>query len=483
MSKRKKKNKKLILQRIRYRAWLRKILKQKSKTFHPIKFNKTVGTPRIFRRTINETQKLLTMNSVNNKDKYIKNYLPVNLKYIVTKKDSPFNIESIKKEHLVSKGTILIPIIFSIIDNPEQSILVFRQMLSALLIENISNITFDYKDCKEIELGTQALFDIILKDYIQFCNRCKKISRNRNNVFPSFGATNIKDKDIQKFLWSVGSPANLGIGEIRDSSVKKFKLRTYDNTKSVDEKIRMERKDLDTTEIADYVIESLATMGKQLTAKKRDDLCTIIGEILINAEEHSTTNHRFSIGYFNENRQNGTLNGLFRLVILNFGDTIYEKFKSEDCPNKNFVSRMKSLSDKYTKKFFFIKGEFEEECLWTLYALQEGVTSVSRDSYRRGNGSIRFIESFFNIKGNIQSDNISRMNILSGKTRILFDGSYCIKESTSSNGETHRTMTFNNSGSIEDKPDARCVMCTNYYFPGTIISAELLLNEDDVKHI
>lgn len=477
-----KEDKKKLLQKIRYRAWLRKVRKQKSKKISP-KPNKKVITPRKFKRPYNKSKLPFIPNLARQKYEYLKKYLPVNLKYIVTKEDCPFNIESIRKEHYKYADCIKIPEKFSIIDNPEQSIIVFRKMLSALLIEKNENVTFDYVECKDIELGTQALFDIILKDYTTFCNICKKIHRNGYNIFPNFGAININDIDIQKFLWSVGSPANLGIGEIKDSSVKKFKLRVYDNAKEIDENTRMEKKDLDTTEIADYVIDSLATMGKQLTAKKRDDLCTIIGEILINAEEHSTTNHRFSIGYFKENRQNGTHNGLFRLVILNFGDTIYEKFKSEDCPNKDFVNRMKSLSDKYTKKFFFIKGEFEEECLWTLYALQEGVTSVSKDCYRRGNGSIRFIESFFNIKGNRFSDNISRMNIISGKTRILFDGKYGINERKSSNGETHKTMTFNNTGNIEDKPDSKCVICSKYYFPGTIISTELLLNEDDVKQI
>lgn len=44
-------------------------------------------------------------------------------------------------------------------------------------------------------------------------------------------------------------------------------------------------------------------------------------------------------------------------------------------------------------------------------------------------------------------------------------------------------MTFNKTGNIEDKPDDAYVKYSDCYFPGTFISAKLLLNDDDVKQI
>jgi hypothetical protein len=41
-------------------------------------------------------------------------------------------------------------------------------------------------------------------------------------------------------------------------------------------------------------------------------------------------------------------------------------------------------------------------------------------------------------------------------------------------------MIFNKSGSIEDKPDSKYVKYVDNYFPGTIISAQILFNEDDL---
>ena len=351
---------------------------------------------------------------------------------------------------------------------------------SCLFLSN--RIVFNYKDCEYIDLSTQVLFDIILKDYWHFANLAKKANRNNREYFTlSISGININNENIQKFLFSVGSPAILGIKTIKFPDIVKYPLCVHDNEKEKNPIKRMEQKEFDTSDMADYVIESLNRMNKTLTCEKREDLCTVIGEILINAEEHSTTKYRFSIGYFKEEKKDNEHYGVFRLVILNFGKTIYEKFKSKDCPNKDIVSRMEQLSKNYTKRNFFRQRKFEEETLWTLYALQEGVTSISTDVSKRGNGSIRFIDSFFNIKGTEDADSISKMTIASGKSRIVFDGTYGIKTKKNTDGNVYKVMTFNDSGNIEDKPNNKYVFNDDLYFPGTMISAKILLSEDDVK--
>jgi hypothetical protein len=320
-------------------------------------------------------------------------------------------------------------------------------------------------------------------DFVKLQTKCKSIDRQKRNLFPLIGHINLIDEKLKKLIFSVGSPVNLGVQQINYPDTVKYKLRVHNKSEERDVSKQMAQKELDTTEMADYVIECLAKMHKELTPDKLNDLCTVIGEILINAEEHSTLHHRFSIGYFKEENESGNHYGLFRLVILNFGKTIYEKFKSDDCPNQDIVTQMNNLSESYTKKSWLKKGEFEEESLWTLYALQEGVTSISQESCKRGNGSIRFIESFFNIKGSNEVDETSRMSIVSGKTRIIFDGKYCISTKTNNSGEQFKVMTFNDSGNIENKPDNECVLYSKNYFPGTMISAKILLNDDDIKQI
>ncbi|MGD2034988.1 MAG: hypothetical protein PVF73_08025 [Bacteroidales bacterium] len=489
MNKSRKNIKRLIYQRIRQRDFERQNRRRKRQKKQRIQHHeppKGLPVPRKFRRSFSSSP-IVSPSSQNQKpqkNNYLKKHLPPNLEYLVKTKESPFNLESIKKERFISKGVIEIPKVFSIIEEPGDSYIALRKIISALLIENNKTVILNYQNCEKVELGSQVLLDIILKDFFYFTNKCQKIDRNHREFFPStIRGENINNEDVQKMMFSVGSPVTLKIREQRFPDIIPYKLCIHDNEKEKNYDRRIEQKELDTTEMADYVIDCLERMNQKLTPAKRDDLCTVIGEILINAEEHSSTKYRFSIGYFKEENIENKHYGIFRLVILNFGQTIYNKFKDESCPNKEIVEKMKSLSNSYTTRSLFSKKEFEEENLWTLYALQEEVSSISPTEYKRGNGSIRFIESFFNIKGSQEADNISYLTLQSGKTRIHFNGEYNIENKTTTNNDTFKVMTFNESGSIEDKPDNKYVYQTNDYFPGTIISAKLLLNDDDLVEI
>lgn len=483
-----KKNKDEIFQRIRRKSGekhnLRKIRRNRSRPLH-FKRKKGLVAPRKFRRGNH-----ICRNDFNDlyknkkKDYYIEKHLPSNLKYLLTSKTSPFNLKRIIRKNYNTHGIIEIPRIFSIIEEPKDSYLIIYKIISALFLENNDVLVLDYKCCEKVELGSQVLLDIILKDFLIFTNKCQKIDRNHQNYFLSIiKGINIDNVDVRKMMFSVGSPVTLKIKEYCYSDIIRYKLCIHDNEKEKDYHRRMEQKEIDTTEMADYVIECLARMNKKLTPLKRDDLCTVIGEILINAEEHSTTKYRFSIGYFKEENIDGKHYGIFRLVILNFGKTIYEKFKDIDCPNKTIVKKMKNLSKLYTQKNLFLQRQFEEENLWTLYALQEEVTSVSPAEYKRGNGSIRFIDSFFSIKGSKDVDDVSCLTIQSGRTKIHFNGEYGIINKTNENNDVFKVMSFNDSGNIEDIPDSTYVYQTKEHFPGTIISAKLLLNDDDIEQI
>ncbi|MFS2637387.1 hypothetical protein AAH119_23655 [Bacteroides thetaiotaomicron] len=412
-------------------------------------------------------------------DNVIEKYLPSNIMYLLTEENSPLNLNLIKETPSQYEGIYKVPVIFSLIENANKSYEFLKSLTAALAFQRNRKIIIDYKECKKITLEAQVFLDIILKEMIVFYRRCERIPKFSPYVEQIKG-NNIVDNNIKKILYSVGSPAIHANKHLKFPEVIPYSLCIHEveeeNVKQI------EQKDLDTTALVEYVIACLNRMNKSIAPEKLDDLCTVIGEILINAEEHSTTKFRFSIGYFEEKEIDSVHVGVFQLVILNFGKTIYEKFKDPNCPNQDIVDKMKNLSHSYTQKNFLQKKKFEEETLWTLYALQEGVTSVPTNKYiKRGNGSIRFIESFFNIKGSQDVDNISRLVIQSGCSNITFDGKYNIVEKQIGE-ESFKIMTFNNSGNIEDKPDNKYVQCVDNYFPGTFISAQILLNEDDLEN-
>lgn len=411
----------------------------------------------------------------------VEKWMPTNLKFLLFNEKSSFNFSNITSRTNTRDGKFLVPKHFSLVENTEESYRFIEEVMGSLIMQNNKKIDIDYSICENVDLGAQVLFDIILKDLITFYNKCSKHHKTRPKV-EELNGVNFKNENVRKLLFSVGSPAIHLDKTIKYKDIIPYKLCIHNREAGGDPNKLAEQKDIDTTNLVEYVLACLERMGKKLTPEKLDDLCVVISEMLINAEEHSSTKYRFSIGYFNEHNETDKHFGIFRLVILNFGDTIYEKFKSPSCPNKPIVKKMERLSADYTKRNYFLPKAFEEESLWTLYSLQEGVTSVATIDYKkRGNGSIRFIESFFNIKGHKeQNDNVSKMAILSGNTSIIFDGKYEISEKEDENGDKFKYMTFNKSGNIEDKPDNKYVRHTKNYFPGTILSSKILFNDDDL---
>lgn len=392
-------------------------------------------------------------------------------KYLLNHKESPLSLMRIYNIVDDYGGQIEIPANFSLLDNPDESYAAIRKIIASLLYQKHSKVIIDYGRCEEFSLEAQVLLDILLYDILRIYNICQLYRKNKRYV-KTITDKSKRNSDVRKMLFSIGSQAIHANKKKEFPDVIPYNLCVHKAISDTMEQI--EQKEFDTTRLSDYVEKCLARMNRKLSPERMDDLCTVIGEILINAEEHSSTRCRYSIGYFEEKESKGNRYGLFRLTILNIGDSIYEKFHKEDCPNKAIVEKMKALSKRYTESGIFHSKKFEEETLWTLYSLQDGVTSVSPEQYPyRGNGSLRFIESFFNLKNEATDDGKSKMILHSGSTEILFDGTYTPSDRILS-GVTYKVMTFNKSGNIEDKPDMKYVQTTSHFFPGTFISANII---------
>ncbi|MCD8290172.1 MAG: hypothetical protein LUC91_01565 [Prevotella sp.] len=363
---------------------------------------------------------------------------------------------------------ITIPRSFSIIDNPEDTYNAIMKIIASCLHHKSGEVVIDYTGCESFTLEAQILLDIILKDILRYYSIS---GRREKRISKKITDKSIRGGNIRKMLFSVGSQAVHTNKQQDYPDVIPYNLCIHRKTNNDNEQAK--QKELDTTSLSEYVRECLQRMGRKLPADKIHNLYTIIGEILINAEEHSSTHYRYSIGYFEEQNISNQHIGTFQLVIMNMGRTIYEKFHDEDCPNKMIVPKMKDLSDKYTKRHLW-RNTFDEETLWTLYALQEGVTSVYHtNGDGRGNGSIQFIDSFFKLRNNSPFGNNSIMVLQSGHACIVFDGTYGIKDKEV-NGRIYKIMTFNDTDKIEDAPDNKYVKRTNFFFPGTFIYAKII---------
>lgn len=423
-------------------------------------------------------------------DNILRKHLPETTRYLLEHPESEFAWKRIKSIARWRMDTFKVPEVFSLIDEPSIAYEFLRQVLWALLKSGRQRLLFDYEGCKQLDIGAQVVLDIIIKDVIQLYDRCTRRPKllKTLGVVKEIGLTNIiktrqSNEAVLKILYSVGSPAIHTNAHLHFSDLEPYKLNIYKPPEDTFHLDQQQGDAIETTKLVTYVQRCLRRVGKCLVGDEEANLYKTISEILINASEHSSVRTRYSIGYFQDEGDRGAHSGNFRLVILNFGRTIYEKFKDPNCPNKQVVTKMSELSDKYRSRQWFRKSVFEEETLWTLYALQEGVTSTSPDEFEgRGNGSIQFIKSFLELNGSASGakSRNSRMNIVSGRTLLRFDGTYGVVERETAFGK-FRFMMFNHSGDFEDKPDDRFLEHTPYYFPGTIISATIWLDEVRLK--
>lgn len=356
-----------------------------------------------------------------------KKWLPETVRYFLSCEDlkelnyTDYNIDFSKKQL-----RIFLPKTFCLNTNINNSLSFIYLFISNVIADNFARIIIDYKRCKEIDISAQICFDSLFLDTLNFLKKRKKFYKTSPFV-KKIRAENMIEKNVNKILFSIGSPSLISNKKYSFDDIIPYHLCIHN--KENESLKNSKRKEIDTTKLVEHVIESLGLINKELSGDAIDDLSTVIGEILINAEEHSTLNQRYSTGYFqkiDENSDNKVY-GVYHLAILNFGKSIYEIFKDPKCKNIINVEKMRNLSERYTKRGFFNKT-FPEESLWTLYSLQDGITSTSPSEFKkRGNGSIRFIESFFNLRSKSSKDSESRLNIISGYTNIIFDGKYEIE--------------------------------------------------------
>ena len=411
-------------------------------------------------------------------------FLPKNLAYLTGEEKSPFYIKKLEKKSKKKVGIFIIPKHFSMIENSKESMNVLRSIVAAFMFQTYEELWLDYKNCVTVDLPTQVFLDSILLDIDEFIKSCKKANIYKYVRLSSVGGKNIDNQNVVRLLYSVGSPVELINKQVAYKDIIPYRLRRFDKDKlSINS--ALVQKEIDTTTLLDYVNSCLSRVKKNLSRETSMDLGYVIGETLINAEEHSSLKYRYLIGYFEECNQDGKHFGLLNLVIMNFGQTIYEKFKYpiENIPiNTECLSKMKKLSDQFKSHSLFRKDKFTEETLWTLYSLQGGVSCIPREISQRGNGTIQFINSFFKLKGDENVDNISRMFLLSGNTRIDFDGTYKLVDVKDENGSPRGIISFNQTGKLTDAPDEKYVRNVPDYFPGTIIFAKLLINDDDLSN-
>jgi hypothetical protein len=161
------------------------------------------------------------------------------------------------------------------------------------------------------------------------------------------------------------------------------------------------------------------------------------------------------------------------LSFLNFGYTIYEGFLETKIDNNNLYNQLKTGCDQIKTK-----TNFSDENLFTLYALQDGVSRLKFKDESRGTGTMKFLNCFFEFGD--YHDTVKKhspsLSILSGKTELVCDNKYKPFEIK---GEYF--LSLNDDKDLTQPPSSKHLKNLDYSFPGTLLTVRVLLNNEHIR--
>lgn len=343
-------------------------------------------------------------------------------------------------------------------------------------MQHLRELYLDHSECNRLDIGASVAMDVLVLELRRtWSNRIRKpIIRGR---YPD-------DEGVRDILRATGIVKHLQVeGEMLDEPAKYHSLDLvaghstgpfqYKGLPDESEAFQSSRHEIATDQLTSYVDSCLNKVGFGLAQQGKKALSSIVGEILGNAQEHSGTPEWYVIGNMTQTAPDV---GECNIAIVNFGRTFYETLRDESV-DPQLRDDLKSLTRKH--RGLFRRG-WNEEALYTLYALQEGVSCTNR-GYRdddRGVGTVRIIE-FFQDLGRSTEDFQPKMCIMSGSAHIMFDGTYRMSQ-VQRDDEMRSIIAFNKDNDIARKPDKDYVRSLKCHFPGTIISMRFRI---DGKHL
>lgn len=372
------------------------------------------------------------------------------------------------------KEKITIPANFSI----EENNIIFRRTIGELIhsIFNKPNkeITLDFSQCKKTDEPTIFFLNIILmevKQYYKNLNnklvikdkilRLHLIKSQDNKVNRLlFLYKNIKDFDFDNFDFQSDDIPYKHLGYLKGEKAQKHYLEN--------------KKNFFTTQIVEYLNACLEVSNYNFSPTGRNELEGIISEVLNNAEDHSPMNTYYVTSTFSLNiaEKKEDLVGVLNINFLNFGYSFHDGLEQNKESNYEIY---KILEEKSKSENF---KSFTKEEIFTLLALQDGISRLKFTDESRGTGTMKFITCFMNF-GDFEDPSknfIPHLKIFSGRTLVV-----CNKKYKPYLKDDRYCLSLNAENDLNFKPDKNNLKSLETNFPGTMISVKVYLNENNLN--
>jgi hypothetical protein len=360
----------------------------------------------------------------------------------------------------------VVPKTFSLLENLEESLEALMAFSLRLGSEATTSVYIDHLNCEHLDLCASAVLDVLIL-------RARRFRRSRFQLSGRYS----QNEKVNVLLRSIGLLANIrhAHANLPKEVINRFELfglqighRSNPARSTTSERV--------SGQLVEFLDKCVFRLGYQLRSDWKINLAGMVSEALDNAEQHASTDSEwYAIAYF-EQRSENDVGGECHLVIFNFGDSVYQSLR-RNTTSRLVKEKIQALADHHRKRNFFgvLSSKWTEETLWTLYALQQGVSRFKGEGNEdRGNGTVKMIEAM----GQLSAEG-RKVVLISGGTCIQHDGQYTMKDEYI-DGDLQKIIAFNESNSLLLPPDSKSVQGIQGSFPGTLMSARFEITSKDL---
>jgi hypothetical protein len=385
-----------------------------------------------------------------------------------------------------ARWELRIPKVFSLISNTEETLEIISSLITVSRhFKPLQQIHIDHSSCEEMDLAASAIFDVatlaILKEF-------PSGTFNLTGEIPKSGS-------VRRLMIAMGLPRQLNINIPRapdelilDFPLKKGSKQSPGNYQGVSDAERI------ASDLANHLRDCFRrAAGFELPLSVTRQVLKWLPEVIGNAEDHSETDEWWAISYLAPHNQEAysqslkdggdSFLGECQLAVFGFGRSFYESLSAPDTA-PGLKTLVGELAKKHSQMGWFTPRNYTERDLWTLYALQDGVSRFADvpGTIDRGWGTVRMIQAFQRLGSTLTPGLTPKMVLISGDTLINFDSKYQLKEQAVANGE-REIIAFNEGNTLEQRPDRNYVRSLRSYFPGTLLAFRFFIDKANLERM
>jgi len=236
------------------------------------------------------------------------------------------------------------------------------------------------------------------------------------------------------------------------------------------------------TGIRKYINDHLVQHGFRLDETNSAYLDGIISEVLNNAEDHSEFDTWYVSGNIfqsdkDETDDDGEIISEINLAFLNFGYSIYEGFEKTKYDNQSTYREMNKLYS-MTKNNMSSGSMFSKEEMFTLYALQEGISRLNYQKEDRGTGTMKILKSFINLGDYVDTKRKIEPSLLIYSGNVFLK---CDHKFRPQSRDGLDILALNEENDLSLPPVNSNLKKLKNPFPGTFLVVKLYLSKSNLE--